>query len=219
MKCGAVSLCISAPCKLAACDKVLQSVDQCRQTRALHCLNGPGMTANTAPEKSKGQWRAQGDRYRKVADVQRFRRSHADMDPGKGGLGLAVALILGGLRCAPTPLRCSAPRPHRVTFRGRARCRRATGRALRWFAKAYRERARCGRATGRVLRWCWGWPGRASEVPRSAGRAALARSATPPLTRRRCLSAESAANVASSAAGPRDRASQGSRSASGGHRS
>src|SRR5664280_1862220 len=53
----------------------------------------------------------------------------------------------------------------------------------------------------------------ASGAPRSAGLAARARSALPPLTRRRCLSVESAANAASSATGPRDRASQGSRRA------
>jgi len=35
--------------------------------------------------------------------------------PSKGGLGLAAALMFGGRRCAPTPLRCSVPRPHRVT--------------------------------------------------------------------------------------------------------
>src|SRR5664280_1907822 len=51
----------------------------------------------------------------------------------------------------------------------------------------------------------------ASGAPRSAGLAARARSTHPPLTRRRCLSGESAANAASSATGPRDRASQGSR--------
>ncbi len=33
----------------------------------------------------------------------------------KGRLGLAVALILGGLRFAPTALRCSVPRPRRRT--------------------------------------------------------------------------------------------------------
>ena len=52
---------------------------------------------------------------------------------------------------------------------------------------------------------------RASEVPRSAGLGARARSAPQLLTRRICLSAVSEANVASYAAGPRDRAPQGSR--------
>ncbi len=51
----------------------------------------------------------------------------------------------------------------------------------------------------------WGWLWRAWEAPRSAGPAAPARSAVQPLTRRRCLSGVSAANAASSAAGPRDR--------------
>jgi len=49
---------------------------------------------------------------------------------------------------------------------------------------------------------------RGAEKRRARG---LARSANRELTRRRCLSVESEANAASSAAGPRDRASQGSR--------
>ena len=53
------------------------------------------------------------------------------------------------------------------------------------------------------------WPGAACKA-RDRGRA---QSALRALTRRRCLSVESAANVASSATGPRDRASQGTRSA------
>ena len=51
---------------------------------------------------------------------------------------------------------------------------------------------------------------RGAEKRRARG---LARSANRELTRRRCLSVESKANEASSAAGPRDRASQGSRRA------
>ena len=50
---------------------------------------------------------------------------------------------------------------------------------------------------------------RASAQPRSAGLVARARSALRQLTCRSCLSAVSEANVASSATGPRDRASQG----------
>jgi len=51
---------------------------------------------------------------------------------------------------------------------------------------------------------------RGAEKRRARG---LARSANRQLTRRRCLSVESEANEASSAAGPRERASQGSRRA------
>jgi len=60
-----------------------------------------------------------------------------------------------------------------------------------------------------------GHPGgdqRASEALRSTGLGARARSAPRELTRRVCSSAVSAANVASYAAGPQDRAPQGSRS-------
>ena len=53
---------------------------------------------------------------------------------------------------------------------------------------------------------------RASGAPSSAGLAAPARSADQQLTRRGCLNAASKASVVSSAAGPEDRAAQGSRS-------
>ena len=54
---------------------------------------------------------------------------------------------------------------------------------------------------------------RASGAPSSAGLVAPARSADQQLTRRSCLNAASKASVVSAAAGPQDRAAQGSRSA------
>ena len=72
-----------------------------------------------------------------------------------------------------------------------------------------RPHATSGSATGQP-----GRDQRASEAPSSAAAAARARNrALRALTRCRCLSRESEANVASSATGPRTRAAQGSRSA------
>ncbi len=72
----------------------------------------------------------------------------------------------------------------------------------------HRVGARRWGASHGVAKVGWGWLWRAWEAPRSTGPAAPARSAVQPLTRRRCLSAVSAANVASSAAGPRDRCTE-----------
>ena len=79
-----------------------------------------------------------------------------------------------------------------------ARC----GLDARFAPSSHKERAVLAKP------WAGAWR-RASAAPSSAGRVAGARSALRELTRRSCLSVESAANAASSAAGPRDRAAQG----------
>ena len=148
---------------------------------------------------------------------------------GKGACGQSVALHGGGRRCAPTPLRCSVAwpaaelasfasltalrQPRRVRWTMRA-ARAATRPALlgasearhelpaRAFAEALRTLAR-GRAvrpsfaTGAARQAASGGGDFGGEEQRRAGLGA--RSALRNLTHRRCLSAVSEANAASSA--------------------
>ena len=109
-------------------------------------------------------------------------------------------------RCARRPQSCAPRRP-------RNRPRRAPPAATGWVFSTSKtdgdpSTSKTDAAQQRRVRAA---PRRASEAPRSAGLGARARSAPPFLTRRRCPSAVSAANVVSSAPGPRDRAPQGSR--------
>jgi len=131
-------------------------------------------------------------------------------------------------RCARRARPCAAPRPrnrpHRAPPAATERCARAAlarpdacswpdpsdGRNVSSVSAAVfcssrptgaAAKARAGRPAARLG---------GAEKRRACG---LARSASCLLTRRRCPSAVSAANVASSAPGPQDRASQGSRRA------
>ena len=121
-------------------------------------------------------------------------------------------------RCARRARPCAAPRPGnhpRQAPPAATNCRRFSPRALavqqrrtpnhrrfssRAFAVQQQRRMRAGRGAPRRRREAQGsWPARAARIVR--------------LTRRGCPSAVSNANAASSATGPRDRASQGSRRA------
>ena len=148
---------------------------------------------------------------------------------GKGAPGQAAALRLGGRRCAPTPLRCSVSWPRRSTHCVRCALSAqtdATSQSLMRAARAATSPALLGASEARC-----GLPGRAfadtlavfagNSKPRGlrgrrcpAGAISVATSSAGPgsaraqralrqLTRRVCLSGESAANAVSSAARPR----------------
>lgn len=148
---------------------------------------------------------------------------------GKGASGQVAALHWSGLRCAPTPLRCSVSRPRRITrFVRYAHCTQTNATSQMWMRAARAAtspvllgapEARCG-LPGRAFadRWCLVFVDRTKPV---AARQAYsvrgnlwggeehshevgAQSAHPHLTRRGCLNAANEVSAVSSATRPQD---------------
>ena len=127
-----------------------------------------------------------------LAALSAFKQAATSMFTRRAARAARNPALLGGADSPrPRPARCLAG--HWVGLRSRP----ATAAS----------RPEGGAAPGRLC---------AAEKRRACGRA---RSALRDLTRRRCLSVESAANAASSATGPQGRASQGTRSAAKGQHS
>lgn len=156
-------------------------------------------------------------------------RSTHHVQRGKGASGQAAALRWSGLRCAPTPLRCSVSRPRRITrFVRCAHCTQTNATSQMWM-RAAREaaspvllgapEARRGLSERTFAdRWCLVFVERTQPV---AARQACsvggdlwsgeerspevgARSAHPHLIRRGCLNGANAVSKVSSAARPQD---------------
>ena len=148
---------------------------------------------------------------------------------GKGVSGQATALHWSGLRCAPTPLRCSVSRPRRITrFVRYAHCTQtnATSQMTMRAPRAATSpvllgapEARCG-LPGHAFacRWCLVFVGNTKPVPARQALSARgdlwdgeehshevgAQSAHPYLTRRGCLNAANEVSAVSSATRPQD---------------
>lgn len=148
---------------------------------------------------------------------------------GKGESGQASALHWNGLRCAPTPLRCSVSRPRRITrFVRRAHCTQtdATSQMTMRAPRAAASPVLLGAPEARrglpglafADRWCLVVVERTKPVAArqacSAGGTLWggeehrpevgARSAHPHLTRRGCLNAANEVSAVSSATRPQD---------------